>query len=552
MSLTPIHQLQGAGLFSKFAGQFVTTRGVVIGASRKGFFIQDSAEVGGSGSSCGLFVYARRRRPSIGSLVEVQGEVVDFQMSSDERPTTQLAERSTRVIEEQGPVIEPYWLTAERVLVPPHELAELLNGLEGMLVGLPAGSTFVAPSNPFGDYVVMPPGADLVRTHAGGVLIDPDLPDRWLPGFRVLNYGDAPRVNVGDELLKPVVGPLNFRVASYQMAVDAEVSVRSVAIAPTCTGLIEREDSIRVLTLNGFNLDTKKEDPALVNDPRRDVDDDIADGRFDELGRAIAKDAGGPCIVALQEIQDDDGAEQTDVVSAHRTYEQLAVAVVRAGGPKYEWVDISPERDADGGQPGGNIRNGFLFDSKKVELIEGSLQLLGAQSEAYKGSRKPLVARFRLLTCGAELEVINVHLASKRHQNGLFAPRQPGFDPRLKTRVQQVQVIGEHLAALREQAVDYYVTGDFNDFEFSDPLQELVGDHSINLVDRVPAPMRFDYNHRGMSQALMHGVVAKRQVVSRTAEYEILHLNALLGCQPGRQSTKASDHAYGIARLQLR
>ena len=103
MSLTPIHQLQGAGLFSKFAGQFVTTRGVVIGASRKGFFIQDSAEVGDPGSSRGLFVYERRRRPPIGSLVEVQGEVVDFQMNSDERPTTQLAERSTRVLEEQGP-----------------------------------------------------------------------------------------------------------------------------------------------------------------------------------------------------------------------------------------------------------------------------------------------------------------------------------------------------------------------------------------------------------------------------------------------------------------
>ncbi|MGK0263810.1 MAG: putative extracellular nuclease [Planctomycetota bacterium] len=551
MPITAIHLIQGSDLFSTFGGQTVTARGVVTGATRKGFFIQDpDGEVGNV--SHGLFVYDRRRRPPVGSLVEVEGEVLNFQMDPEARPTTQLSERSTRVIADQGPVIEPFWLTAERVLVAPDQLAILLNSLEGMLVGVPAGSIFVAPSNAFGDYVVIPPGADLVRTRDGGVLIDPDYPDRWLPGFRAQNYGDAPTVNVGAELLKPVVGPLNFRVASYQMAVDCEVSVRAAEVVSACTSLVDREGSIRVLTLNGFNLDTKVEDPSLVNDPRRDVDDDIADGRFRDLGLAIVKDAASPGIVALQEMQDNDGAEQTDVVSARRTYERLALAVVRAGGPKYEWLDIPPESEADGGQPGGNIRNGYLFDPSKVQLVAGSLQLLGTKSPAYEGSRKALVARFRLLDGGGELEVINVHLASKRHQRGLFAPEQPGFDPRLATRVQQAQVIGEHLNELRKQDVDYYVTGDFNDFEFSDTLQVLIGDHSINLIDRVPAPLRFDYNHRGMSQALMHGVVAKRQMATRTAEYEILHTNALLGCQPGRQSTKASDHAYGIARLQLR
>ncbi|MGK0204857.1 MAG: putative extracellular nuclease, partial [Planctomycetota bacterium] len=522
MPITPIHLIQGPDLFSKFEGQTVTTRGVVTGETRKGFFVQDPDGEAGGGSSHGLFVYERRRRPPVGSLVEVEGKVVNFQMDPDARPTTQLSERSTRVIANQGPEIEPFWLTAERVLVGPDELAVLLNSLEGMLVGVPAGSVFVAPSNAFGDYVVLPPGADLVRTRDGGVLIDPHYPERWLPGFRVLDYGDAPTVNVGAELLKPVIGPLNFRVASYQMAVHGAVSVRSRGVSAAVTSLVDRDDSMRVMTLNGFNLDTKKENPALVNDPRRDVDDDMRDGRFDELGSAIAEDAASPCIVALQEMQDDDGAELGDVVSAHRTYERLAVAVVRAGGPKYEWIDIPPEPDADGGQPGGNIRNGFLFDPKKVQLVEGSLQLIGAESVAYEGSRKPLVARFRLLSGAGELEVINVHLASKRHQNGLFAPRQPGFDPRLETRVQQAMLIGEHLAGLREQEVDYYVTGDFNDFEFSDTLQALIGDHSINLVDRVPAPLRYDYNHRGMSQALMHGVVAKRQAATRTAEYEIL------------------------------
>ena len=112
-------------------------------------------------------------------------------------------------------------------------------------------------------------------------------------------------------------------------------------------------------------------------------------------------------------------------------------------------------------------------------------------------------------------------------------------------------MIGAHLAQLREQEVDYYVTGDFNDFEFSQTLRVLTGNHSTNLVEGVPEPLRFDYNHRGLSEALMHGVVAKRQMTGRTVEYEILHWNALQGVQPGHKGEKASDHAYVIARLEL-
>jgi len=552
MQITPIHRIQGPGFFSPLAGQVLTTRGVVTGATRKGYFIQDPDGAPDAPASHGIIVFERRRRPAVGSLVEVSGRVVDYRPDANGRPTTQLVEHTTRVLEGHGPRIEPVWLTAERVIVRRHELAVLLNNLEGMLVGVAAGSTFVAPSNPFGDYVVVPPDADLVRTRQGGVLIDPREPERWLPGFRVLDYAEAPTVHVGAQLLEPVVGPLNFRVASYQIAAAGPVRVRQAAVEEHVTGLRSRDSRITVLTLNGFNLDACREDPARVHDPRRDVDDDVADGRFRALGQAIAKTAASPAIVALQEIQDDDGAELSDTVRAERTYAGLIAAVRRAGGPGYAWADIPPTVGADGGQPGGNIRNAFLYDPSRVQLVDGTLQRLGSRSPAFDGSRKPLAARFRLLQGGrGELEVVNVHLASKRHQNGLFAPERPGFDPRLALRVQQAEIIGAHLAQLRAQQVDYYVTGDFNDFEFSETLRALTGEHSINLVERVPEPLRFDYNHRGLSEALMHGVVGRRQLAGRSAEYEILHANALTGTRPGRRGEKASDHAYVIARLEL-
>ena len=528
----------------------MTVRGVVTGTTRRGFFVQDPGG-GPDGVSHGIFVYERRSRPAVGSLVEIAGRVVDYKPDGDARPTTQIEERETRVLAERGPDIEPVWLSNETVLFGLGPLAVALNRLEGMLVGLAAGSTFVAPSNPFGDYVVVPPGADFRRTRHGGVLIDPRAPDRWLPGFRVLDYAEAPEVHVGATMLDAITGPLNFRSASFQIAAARAPRVAAATIELEPTTLRPSGQHVTVLTLNGFNLDAHVERGERVHDPSRDVDDDLASGRFEGLARAIVHDAAAPDIVALQEIQDDDGAEVSDVVTAGRTLTRLVNAVRRVGGPTYRWADLPPEVGADGGQPGGNIRNAFLYNPGRVELVEGSLERLGHESPVYEDSRKPLAARFRRTGTHGEVEVINVHLASKREQNGLFAPERPAFDPRLALRVRQAELIAERTARLRREEVDYYVTGDFNDFEFSDTLGALTEDHSTNLIERVPEPLRFDYNHRGLSQALMHGVVANRQLLGRRAEYEILHANALRGTRPGREGQKPSDHAYVIARLEL-
>ena len=60
---------------------------------------------------------------------------------------------------------------------------------------------------------------------------------------------------------------------------------------------------------------------------------------------------------------------------------------------------------------------------------------------------------------------------------------------------------------------------------------------------------RFDYNHRGKLQVLMHGLVVEPSGPSNNCQYEILHGNELMGVTPGQTSDRASDHAYVIARL---
>lgn len=527
----------------------VLIRGVVTGRSRKGYFVQDPEGSADPQCSDAIFVFSPRRKPSTGAQVEIAGVVLDFVPGDDARPTTQLKPLEVRLISKGGPEIEPVWLTADMLAGDAQALARRLNGLEGMLVGIRAGAIFTAPSNPFGDYVCVPPDVAALRAANGGILVDPAQPNRWLPGFRITRYANAPRVNVGARLLTDVVGPLNYRAEAFQIVARDRIEVEHVPEVRSRTHLEASPERVRILTLNGFNLDAQVEDPSRVKDPDRDVDDDVLYGRFEGLARAIVAQAGGPEIIALQEIQDNDGAEISDVVDASATYEQLQRDVLRLGGPAYDWADIPPESGADGGQPGGNIRNAFLYNPARVELLRPQLRRIGVDAEAFDGSRKPLLAHFRLRATGAELVVVNVHLASKRHQRSLFAPEDPGYDPREASRVRQAELIREALTDARVAGLDFYVTGDFNDFEFSPTLRALCADDCVNLVETLPPNARYDYNHRGQLQVLMHGVVPRG--LAADAEYEILHGNEFNGMKPGKMDGKATDHAYVIASLKL-
>lgn len=68
-----------------------------------------------------------------------------------------------------------------------------------------------------------------------------------------------------------------------------------------------------------------------------------------------------PDIMFLQEIQDNDGETNDGVVVANVTLRTLSTAVVNAGGDvQYNFTEIAPVNDQDGGATGGNIRTAYL------------------------------------------------------------------------------------------------------------------------------------------------------------------------------------------------
>ncbi len=551
-----IREIQGEQLNSAFAGQAVQTQGVVTGLTRRGFFIQTADKQWDEVGSDGLFCYSREWMPEVGAVLRVSGEVVDFCKHDTAKPVTQLHVDELKQLRSSGAEVEAITVSHDLLPLDPNELAKRLNSLEGMLLRIPAGQTFLAPSNKFGDYVVALDSPEVdeseLRTNFGGMIPSADTELRWFPGFRVSNSNHAKRLNLGAKLTSDVVGPLNYRADSYQISVSQPFEFDPAYVTHDVTTLAPEPGHLSVLTLNCFNLDPQIERDGLVNNPRLDSDDDWGDGRFHTLAQAIVLQAKSPDIVALQEIQDNDGAEQSEVTDASQTYQLLIDCVKELNGPHYLWVDVPPILGMDGGQPGGNIRNGYLYNPDTTELLDQSVSVLGRELACFEDSRKPLLAHFREKDSGSVVAVINVHLASKRHQASIFAPENAGIDAKLDVRLAQAACVYEQTKDLRDRGIDFYVTGDFNDTEHSQTLAVFEGDQNYNLLKNLAPNERYDYNHRGKLQVLMHGIVSREFHAGGRAEYEIIHGNELMGITPGQESDKPSDHAYVIAKLDLR
>jgi predicted extracellular nuclease len=145
--------------------------------------------------------------------------------------------------------------------------------------------------------------------------------------------------------------------------------------------------------------------------------------KFDHLASLIVSNLRSPEIPAIEEVQDNDGVAGgtgSTVVDASAAWTRLIAAIQAAGGPTYDYRQIDPVDDQDGGAPGGNIRVGFLFrtdtgvrfvdrpgGSPTTETtvvgakpfqpeISSSPGRLGTQSGAFFETRKSLVGEFRI------------------------------------------------------------------------------------------------------------------------------------------------------------
>ncbi|WP_179829849.1 endonuclease/exonuclease/phosphatase family protein [Nocardiopsis aegyptia] len=550
-----VHDVQGTTRSSPLEGETVSGLPGVVTAvnafgSARGFWFQDTEGDGDPRTSEALFVFTGSTTPdvSVGDEVLAAGRVSEYRPASGSQSITQLDRARWTVVSEGNDVPESLDLggdtipdtyapdhggdTTDRELEPDTYALDFWEAHEHMLVRV-EDAPVIGATDPY-DALWVTAKPDENRTVNGGTHYgsydEPNTGRVKIESLLDLERHPFPRADVGDTLTGVTEGPVYYsRFGGYL--------VRATTMGELAPGGLERVPArdaeryeVTVATYNVENLDGQ---------------DDQA--KFDELAQGVVDYLGTPDIIGLEEIQDSSGPTDDGTVDPDVTLDRLVAAIEDQGGPSYEWRQISPQDGQDGGQPGGNIRNAFLFNPEHVrfvdveggdattavEVTEGprgaelsvSPGRIEPQDEAWDDSRKPLVGHFRAK--GRDLYVVTNHFNSKGGDPSLHGVQQPPVrtsEVQRNAQARLVRQFAEDLLAVDPEA-NLIVMGDLNDFPFSPTLDILTADGLLaNPMDALPEEERYNYVFDGNSQALDHILV--NGVLADRMDYDVVRVNS--------------------------
>jgi predicted extracellular nuclease len=574
-----IRDIQGASHVSPLVGQTVSgVPGIVTALRSNGFYLQDPNPDNSDATSEGIFVFTSSAPTvTIGDSVLVSGTVSEFRpggSDSNNLSITQIGSNPNITVLSSGNSLPTATIlgnggrTIPTTVIeddangsvetsgsfdPAQDGIDFYESVEGMLVQVNNGVA-VGPTNDFGEIPVLADnGVNAgVRTTRGGMVIQPDdfNPERIIIDDAIIP--NEPQVNVGDSFNGSVTGVIDYSFGNFKLLNTAPLlNVTSGGLTQETTTLTGSEDKLTVATFNVENLD-----PGDGSD------------KFTGLASAIVNNLNSPDIVSLEEVQDNNGPTNDSVVDASLTYQTLINAIAQAGGPTYEYRQIDPVDDQDGGQPGGNIRVGFLFNPNRVDFVDrpGGTSTTNttvsngdsgpelsaspgrlidtdlSNADAFEDSRKPVVGEF--VFNGNKVFVVGNHFNSKGGDQPLFGRFQPPTLTSEAQRIQQAEIVNNFVDSVlaADPNANVVVMGDLNDFQFSNPIATLKGNVLTNLIDTLPLNEQYTYIFEGNSQVLDH-ILVSDNLVNRS-EFDVVHINAEFANQ-------VSDHDPVMASFTL-
>ncbi|GGM14279.1 endonuclease [Streptomyces fumigatiscleroticus] len=567
-----IHDIQGTTRVSPLKGSTVSAvPGIVTGvrtSGSKGFWIQDPDADSDPRTSEGVFVYTGSTTPTVkaGDSVLVSGKVSEYYPSTGSQSVTEITSPTTTVLSSGNALPAAVAVNSSSVprkyvpspggsiealpLEPDTYALDHYESLEGERVQI-ADTRVTGPSTSYGEvYVTVKPKER--PSERGGTLYS-SYGDQATGVLKVMSLDadhPVPTANTGDVLKGTTTGPLDYD--SY-----GGYTVQATTLGERTDKHLKREvtrkqkgGQLAVATYNVENLDA--------------LDDQE---KFDTLAEGVAVNLASPDIVSLEEIQDDNGATDDGTVTSERTLTRFTDAIVAAGGPRYEWRYVAPENDQDGGEPGGNIRNVFLFNPKRVSFVDRAggdattaVSVVGSKkkgvhlsvspgrinpaSDAWKASRKPLVGEFRFH--GQSVFVIGNHFNSKGGDSPLDGAVQPPTRSSETQRAQQATEVNTFVKSLLKADRDAKIVtlGDLNDYEFSGTLSTLTSGHVLtDLITTLPADERYSYVYNGYSQTLDH-ILTSPALGRKDVDYDVVHINSEFAEQ-------SSDHDPQVVRITV-
>ena len=578
---TFIHDIQGASHLSPLNGMLVkNVNGIVTAKRSAGFYMQDPNPDSDPATSEGIYFYTGSAPSvSVGDAVQVAGTVKEYraggasstnltitELDNPGRTVTVLSSGNSlpaAIILGSGGRIPPGTVIEDDatgnveysgVFDPASDGIDFYESLEDMLVQV----NDAVATGPWRDFtsnreipVVGDFGANAtVPSVRGGVVIQAGdfNPEIIILNDLILGGPILPSVNVSDSFPGATLGVMDYGYGNYQLEVISLPAPVSGNLEQEVTSAVD-SDHLAVGTFNVENL--------APTDPQ---------SKFDTLAELIVNHLQSPDLLAIEEIQDNNGVTADGTVDASTTWGMLIAAIQAAGGPAYEYRQIDPEYNQDGGVPDGNIRQGFLFrtdrglsfidrpgaGSTTANAVLGSgagtqLQYSPGRIDptnlAFFDSRKPLAGEF--LFKGRHLFVIANHFNSKGGDQPLWGRFQPPAFISEVQRFLQAQVEHDFVNAIvtADPNADVVVLGDLNDFQFSLALTTLKGSPSIlnTLIDTLPVSEQYSYVYDGNSEALDH-ILFSNNLFGTPFTYDIVHVNSEFVVQ-------ASDHEPQVAQF---
>lgn len=578
-----IHDIQGVTRLSPFDGRRVSgVSGVVTGVREtgsRGFWIQDPRPDGDPRTSEGLFVHTGDSVPRVspGDVVSASGTVGEYYpLGWDESPETTANQSLTELTGATWRVTGRAPVPAARTLRPstvPQEYApdaaggnieklaleperyalDFYESREGMNLRV-EDARVVGATDEYGGLWVTTKPLQNANERGGTTYTSYAEPNSGrLKVESLIPAGERPfpDADVGDRLRGATAGPLDYsRFGGYVL--------QARKLGEHVDGGLQRE-STRPQAPGELGVATYNVENLAATDGQE---------KFDRLAQGIVANLAAPDIVSLEEVQDNNGDTDNGVVAADGTLRRLTDAIVAAGGPRYQWRQISPRDKADGGEPGGNIRVAFLFDPARVSFVDRSggdattpvrvVERSGSEGDstaslsvspgrieprnpAFDDSRKPLIGEFTFR--GKTVFVVANHFNSKGGDQPLHGRFQPPERSSEQQRTAQAEVVRGFVEELRAVDPDarILVVGDLNDFGFSPALDVLTSGGLRDLSRQLPPVERYSYVYDGNSQLLDHMLVSPS---IREVDYDIVHGNAEF-------TDQVSDHDPQVARIGL-